>query len=110
MMARLEARWQARGRTVIDLPEIPDDAGNPTVWYARPFTILDAKALAPFTGSDDEDGHIEIILRKAEDAEGNLLFTKADKPKLKRILEAVIIRRVSMQILVTTDLEQAEKN
>ena len=110
MMSRLEARWQARGRTVIEIPELPDEHGQPTRWYAKPFTILDSKGLSPYLEASDDDGYVEVIIRKAEDADGEPLFDKGDKPKLKRILEAAIVKRVAIEIIASTDLEHAEKN
>ena len=62
---------------------------------------------------DDLGLMVEALIMKAKDAEGNCLFTKADKPELMRSCDPDVLIRVASQIMDTgnsSDLETLEKN
>lgn len=107
-MDRIGAAFEARTR--IEVPEWPDEDGEPTIIYAKPYTIQDDKHLARFVKDDDPTGFVEILVRKAEDEAGDRLFDKGDKPKLLRRGKAHIIKRVALQIMASETLEEAEGN
>ena len=107
-MERIGAAFERRTR--VEVPEWPDEDGEPTVIYAQPFTIHDDRALHRFVKDDDPAGFVDVIIHKAENSAGDKLFDKGDKPKILRRAKAHVIKRVALQIMASESLEDAEGN
>ncbi len=108
LMDRILSRYSER-LTRIVVPEWGDDDG-PMVLYAKPYTIQDDKHMTQFLRDDNPEGFVEVLVRKALDAEGHPVFSVEDKPRLRRAADASVIKRVAMEIMASITTEDAEKN
>ena len=67
--------------------------------YVKPFTLLEKSEI--FKGSETSDLTvlIEIIVKKAENKDGERMFDLESKIKMKKFVDPDIISRVATQIL-----------
>lgn len=110
----IRGRYESIGRTRIEVPEWGDGDG-PAVYYARPYTLADERKISRFFRDDasDAEGWAELIVLMLEDEDGNAVFSKADKPKLLRLAEAYVMKRIGTTIMTasaTVTVEAAKKN
>jgi len=105
---QIRARYASQ-RTHVEVPEW-GEPDHPLDVYADPFTLADEQTISRFLKDDDPAGFAELVIRKAEDAAGNKLFGKGDKPLLLRTGEARVVKRVAMAIMSGISIEGARKN
>lgn len=102
--------FNAKGVKVIEVPEW-GDSKKPLLIYASPLTMNQKTKIFKKAHESDASLFVDLLIMKAKDGEGNLLFTLADKPTLMRQADVDVIIRVGNEILGgSDDLEQAEKN
>lgn len=99
--------------TRIEVPEWGDD-DSPLVIFATPLTLYERMRLqrSNKSGSDIEAA-VELLILKAQDAQGNAVFSREDKNELLRGVDSKVIGRIAEAIIGKDDdllLEDAEKN
>ena len=107
------AERQNRQRRTIEVAEWGDD-GVPLVVYCKPITAGDINKLQrkhkDFLNNMTVAGMVDLIIMKAENADGDRLFTLEDKPTLMD--EPVnLIAQISGSLFADVDsVEDQEKN
>ena len=76
---RAKAHAESLGRKEVEVPEWLDEEGNPTVIYSKPITMFEMKKWWNGINKDDITIFVDLIIGKAEDREGNKVFTLEDK-------------------------------
>ena len=79
--------------------------------YVKPFTLLEKSEI--FKGSNDNDLTvlIDVIVKKAQTKDGDLMFDLESKIRMKKFVDPDIIGRVASQILGTvSDTKEVKKN
>jgi hypothetical protein len=80
--------------------------------YVKPFTLLEKSEI--FKGSNDNDLTvlIDVIVKKAQTKDGELMFDLESKIRMKKFVDPDIIGRVSSEILnpSTDDTKTLKKN
>jgi len=80
--------------------------------YVKPFTLLEKSEI--FKGSNDNDLTvlIDVIVKKAQTKDGELMFDIESKIRMKKFVDPDIIDRVSSEILnpSTEDTKTLKKN
>lgn len=109
IMERIRSHFNAKETKTIEVPEWGDDSGSLYI-YSSPLTLAQKNRLYKMAKDDDLGLMIEALIMKAKDAQGNCLFTRADKPELMRNCDPDVLIRVASKIMETTDQELAEKN
>lgn len=87
-------------------PENPDDNG---VFHATALNLKERQNIDKSAKDDIELG-VDVVIAKLQDADGNRIFNRADKPEIMRSVDPQVISRVAQEILGSSDLEEAEKN
>lgn len=109
---RLAARQDAERRT-IEVAEWGEDESSPQIIYYGPFLAIEMDKVQRkhpnFLQSMTMAGMVEIIVMKAEDKDGNKLFTIDDKPTLMRE-PLTLITRVAGALMTSATVEEQEKN
>lgn len=109
---RLAARQDADRRS-IEVPEWGEDESSPQIVYYGPFLAIEMDKVQRkhpnFLQSMTMAGMVEIIVMKAQDKDGNSLFTIEDKPTLMRE-PLTLITRVAGALMSSESVEEQEKN
>lgn len=109
---RLAARQDADRRT-IEVAEWGEDETSPQIVYYGPFLAIEMDKVQRkhpnFLQSMTMAGMVEIIVMKAEDKDGNKLFSLEDKPTLMRE-PLTLITRVAGALMSSSSVEEQEKN
>ena len=95
---------------MVEVPEWADDSGAPTILYSKPITLFEMRRWWKGMQSDDITIFVDLIIAKAEDREGNKVFTLEDKQPLLRTAEFSVLARVAGEMVDFTDAEILEKN
>ena len=104
VLRRAMDHFRGREMQVIEVPEWGDD-NAPLLVYARPLTMADKNVLARGSDGNDLGVFVDVIIMKAETADGEKLFTKMDKPQFMRGVDPEVITRVASAILRTDSVE-----
>lgn len=100
-LARGKAHF-ARGEKelkYVDVPEFPDDDGNPTRIYFRPVSPMDEKGQILEAGRSDQTGYlIEYLIRKARNAEGERIFKSFHKKILRQYIDSDVLNRIVLEM------------
>ena len=109
---RISARQQA-ARKVIEVQEWGEDDSSPLIIHAGPLLAIEMEKIQRkhpnFFQAATIAGMVDLIIMKAEDKDGEKLFTLEDKPVLMRE-EFGIVARVAGELISTTSVEEHEKN
>jgi len=103
ILDRARAHFEGKGRKRIEIVEWPDDAGAPTVMWAKPMTLYEKNRIYKGAKKDDLAILVDAIILKAEDEAGEKLFTLDHKQPLLRAVDADIIARVGSEIIGSED-------
>ena len=96
---------------MIEVEEWPDEAGLPTVIYAKPITLGELRRWYKGINGDDISVLVDVIIAKAEDEAGERMFSLEDKQPLLRIAEFSIVSRIAGEMMDhSDDLDEIEKN
>ena len=95
---------------MVEVPEWVDEAGAPTILYSRPITLFEMRKWWSGMQKDDITIFADLIIAKAEDKDGNKVFTLEDKQPLLRTAEFSVLARVAGEIVDHSDIEDVEKN
>ena len=110
VLERATAHFDAQGITRIEVPEWPDEKGNPTVMYSQPFTLGDRKKLIKFAQEDDLEFIVRMVIMKCEDESGEKVFDLSDKPTLMNKVDPEIISRIAAKIVASPSKEEQAGN
>lgn len=113
-MSKIADRIKARSRDTrfIEVPEWGEE-GEPEKVYYGPFLAGELNRIQrkhkDFLGNPTLEGMVDLIILKAQDQDGEALFTLADKPVLMR--ESVgVIAEVAGSFMSSENAEDLEKN
>ena len=96
---------------MVEVPEWKDESsGAPTILYSKPITLFEMRKWWKGMQSDDITIFADLIIAKAEDREGQKVFTLEDKQPLLRTAEFSVLARVAGEIVDHSDAEELEKN
>ena len=112
LMDRIRTHFDAKESKIIEVFEWGEE-DEPLIIYASPLTLGQKNKLYKMSKDDDLGLMVEALIMKAKDAEGNCLFSRADKPELMRNCDPDILIRVASQIIegsTNLDIESLEKN
>ncbi len=109
VIERAKAHFAQEGPKEIEVPEWGDENG-PLIIYSSPMTLQDRDVCLEQAGGPNLKFHLYAIIRKAKDADGNPIFTKADKSDLLYKVDPSVLIRVGAEIVGTTSVEGMEKN
>jgi len=111
ILDRARAHFEGKGRKRIEIAEWPDEAGAPTVLWAKPMTLHEKNRIYKGARKDDLGILVDAIILKAEDQAGEPLFTLEHKQPLLRAVDADIIARVGSEIIGgDDDVDELAKN
>jgi len=103
ILDRARAHFEGKGRKRIEIVEWPDDAGAPTVLFAKPMSLHEKNRIYKGAKKDDLAILVDAIILKAEDEAGEKLFTLEHKQPLLRAVDADVIARVGSEIIGSDD-------
>ena len=110
ILDRAKAHFDSKEIKQIQVPEWPDENGNPTVIFSEPFTLADRKALAKYAKDDDLEFIIRLVIMKALTDDGQKIFDLADKPILMNRVDPTVITRIANQIAESATVEDMSGN
>lgn len=112
-LAKRIADRQRASRKVIEVAEWGEDDASPLIIHAGPLLAIEMEKIQRkhpnFFQAATIAGMVDLIILKAEDKDGEKLFTLEDKPTLMRE-EFSLIARVSGELIASTSVEEHEKN
>lgn len=98
ILDRAKAHFDSQGVKKIEVPEWPDDKGNPTILYSGPVTMNDRKALRTAADGDEAEFLVRLVILKCELEDGTKAFDLSDKPMLMKKVDPNIIQRIANKI------------
>ena len=102
---RLVADFSSRGRQSITVPEVECEV------YWTPITVDErSRIIRRVNEGSASEATVYAVIFKAEDKDGNKMFTLEDKVTLMRRVRASVIERIASAILAEPTVEEAEKN
>ena len=79
--------------------------------YVKPFTLLEKAEILKGSNDNDLTVLIDVIVKKAQTKDGELMFDLESKIRMKKFVDPDIIGRVASQILGTvSDTKEVKKN
>lgn len=94
----------------IEVPEWAGDDGAPMVIYAKPLTLTEKQKLRYFAqNGGDLDVLAHTLIMKAENSQGEKLFTVEHKHALMNATDPDVLSRVVMQITRPRGEDEIEK-
>ena len=93
------------GTKKIEVPEWGDENG-PAFIYAEPCTLADKGKIKKRSEKDEIDALAYILILKAQDAQGNKLFTLEDKHALKTKVDPDVLSRIASEMMRAPSIEQ----
>lgn len=109
---RARIHFSTRDQNRLEVPEWPDDEGNPLVVTWRPLTVKDRDRQLKFRRDYGEtiETAVHIMIQFAKDEDGEPLFSLADKPVLMRQASPEVILRIAASIGEFAPPEALKKN
>ena len=98
ILDRAKAHFESQGIKKIEVPEWPDEKGNPTILYASPVSMNDRKSLRAVADGDESEFLVRLIILKCELEDGVKAFDLSDKPMLMKQVDPNIIQRIASKI------------
>ena len=111
LMDKIAAKYAEKERGHVDVEEWGDE-DNPLRIFFRPMSMKDLSDISKrYKGNlEDPSAVVDILISKAEDEDGNKLFTLEDKPKMLRLPDTAAIAKVVGAITASVSVEEHEKN
>lgn len=106
---RVKSHFSQNKGSHVDVPEW-GSKGQPFKIFYDPMTPYQRKRLAVENGSFDAEMFVEILIMKAQDENGEKLFSDADRHALLTEADGAIIGRIALAITAPTDRKVIEKN
>lgn len=96
LLKRAQSHFKAMDPRRIEIPEWPDEEGNPSVIFSKPMTIADIDILKPFEDKKEYDAR--LLVRKAITADDQPAFLAADLIALSKTTSAEVVSRLALAI------------
>jgi len=106
ILDRAKAHFEAQGVKKIEVPEWPDDKGNPTILYSQPVSMNDRKALRAAADGDENEFMVRLVILKCETDAGEKVFDLSDKPLLMKKVDPSIIQRIAAKIAEAPSVDE----
>lgn len=91
----------------IKVPEWGDEPGRPAYIYSNPLTLAEKGKIKKQTEQRGEiDAMIYVLILKANDGQGNKLFTVEDKRALKNKVDPDVLARVISEIMSAPSVDE----
>ena len=103
ILDKAKEHFKSIDRKIIEVPE-----WDLTV-YAKPLTLADKRKLTRTKKPDDVTLFADVLILKAEDKDGNKLYTLENKHTLMHSVDPEVVARVAQQILEVVPIEDWEK-
>ena len=110
ILDRVVAHYDAKEVIKVEIPEWPDEAGNPTVLFSQPWSLEDRKRLARASNEDETEFLIRILILKLEDENGDKVFDLSHKPTLLKKADPSVVARITGEIMKTLSVEEQAGN
>lgn len=110
ILERVKAHRESLGRKQIEVPEWADETGGSTILFCSPITLAEMRKWYKGISGEDISVLVDVIITKAENAEGDRVFTLEDKQPLLRTAEFSVLSRVATEMLDHEDVDDLEKN
>lgn len=98
ILDRAKSHFESQGIKKIEVPEWPDEKGNPTILYCSPVTMSDRVALRKAADGDEAEFMVRLVILKCEMEDGSKAFDLSDKPTLMKRVDPNIIQRIAAKI------------
>ena len=82
---------------------------QPLEIFTKPLTLQESKKLYRMANSSDLEVMVYAIITKSLDADGEKIFTLADKEKLMNKADVAVISKVATEILGAVSPEEAQE-
>ena len=102
------AHFDAQEIKKIEVKEWGTDE-EPLEIFTKPLTLQESKKLYKMANGGDLEVMVYAIITKSLDADGNKLFTLADKETLMTKADVEVLSNVATQILGSVTSEQAQE-
>jgi hypothetical protein len=96
LAAAISKHWNAMQQQTVEVPEWGVD-GQPALIQFDPLTLAERDELVTYKGNEFM---AELIIKKARNADGGNLFTKADKHQLMNAASPAVVSRIANAMLV----------
>lgn len=106
---RAKAHYDSLPRKRIEVPEW-GEPGAPLVIHATAMTVAHSDRIAEKGNSSKAEMFVDVLILKAQDEHGNLLFSESDRHTLTRNVDRRVVSRVAMEILEGPSDEVLEGN
>lgn len=110
ILDRVVKHFESKQTIRIEVPEWPDDKGNPTVLFSEPFTLAERQKLTKMALEDDLEFIVRLIIMKCKTENGDQAFDLSDKPTLMHKSDPEVIARISQQIASAKTVEDMAGN
>jgi hypothetical protein len=110
ILERVKAHREALGRKEIEVEEWPDEAGAPTILFCSPVTLAEMRKWYKGISGEDISVLVDVVITKAEDKDGERVFSLEDKQPLLRTAEFSVLSRVATEMLDHESSADLEKN
>lgn len=112
-LAKRIADRQRAARKIIEVAEWGEDDTSPLIIHCGPMLAMEMEKIQRkhpnFFQSATIAGMVDLIILKAEDKDGEKVFSLEDKPVLMRE-EFGVIARIAGEMISATSVEDHEKN
>jgi hypothetical protein len=102
------AHFDAQEVNSFEVPEWGTE-GKPLVIYSKPLTLYESKKLYRMSNDNDLEVMVYAIITKALDADGEKIFSLADKENLMNRADVTVVANVAGKILGAMSPSQAEE-
>jgi len=103
ILDKAKEHFKSIDRKIIDIPE-----WNTTI-YSKPLTLADKRKLTRNTKPDDVTLFAEVLILKAENKEGNKMYSLENKHDFMHSVDPEVVARVAQEILEVIPVESWEK-
>ncbi len=109
VIGRVTAHFQGQ-RRFIDIPEWADDAGEALRIFTTPITLHERAAIARMSGGDENEAICRTVILKAEDQQGEKMFTLENKNELMKFADSEILARIVQFMFEGVDQRDIDKS
>lgn len=102
--------FSARTTRIIEVPEWADESGKPLLVYATPITLAERQKLLNRARDNSLDMMVYALIYKAQNEQGDPLFTLEHKHALMHEVDPDVVTRVAGEILASASVADLEKN
>jgi hypothetical protein len=106
---RARKAFHGVGRQRHEVPEWPDEAGQPLEVFFTPLSQADLEALSVQSPKTVYEEHVYLLITKLRDDQGQPLFDYRDKQALMTEVESSVILRLKNAIWATSSIQTVDE-